>query len=239
MDLFDRLSHFTTLDVAALALLVGSWLILGYVIENNFKNMKSVASLMAQYRREWMMQMLTRDPRIFDSQILGMMRQGTAFFASATMIAIGGCLALLGNTEQLMGIAEDLTLDDNPSIVWELKVLVILIFLANAFFKFVWSNRLFGYCAVLMASVPNDPKHPGAEARAIKTGEINITAGRSFNRGLRSVYFGLAAAAWLLGTGALIAATLTTLLMLVRREFASQSKKVLLQPEQTGPDTQS
>ncbi len=237
MDLLERLSYFTTLDLVALCLLVLGWGVIGYLIENDFKNMKSVTTLMADYRREWMRHMISREPRVFDAQILAMIRQGTSFFASATMIAIGGCLALLGNTERLMGIAEDLTLEGGPSIVWELKVLVILGFLANAFFKFVWANRLFGYCAVLMGSVPNDQTDPLAETRARKAAEINITGARSFNRGLRSVYFGLAASAWLLGAGALIVATIMTCLVLFRREFASRSKEILMLSESNPGDT--
>lgn len=237
MDLLERLSYFTTLDLVALCLLVLGWGVIGYLIENDFKNMKSVTTLMADYRRDWMRHMISREPRVFDAQILAMIRQGTSFFASATMIAIGGCLALLGNTERLMGIAEDLTLEGGPSIVWELKVLVILGFLANAFFKFVWANRLFGYCAVLMGSVPNDQTDPLAATRAKKAAEINITGARSFNRGLRSVYFGLAASAWLLGAGALIVATIMTCLVLFRREFASRSKEILLLPESNPGDT--
>ncbi len=239
MDILARLSYFTTLDYVALALLVGGWFVIGYLIENDFKNMKSVTTLMADYRHEWMRHMITREPRVFDAQILAMIRQGTAFFASASMIAIGGCLALLGNTEQLMGIAEDLTLQGGPSIIWELKVLVILGFLANAFFKFVWANRLFGYCAVLMGSVPNDRSDPLTLVRAKKAAEINITGARSFNRGLRSVYFGLAASAWLLGSIALILATIATCLVLFRREFASRSKEILLRAEENATNTQT
>ena len=231
MDIIARLSHFTTLDVVALTLLLLGWLIMGYLIENDFKNMKSVTTLMAGYRYEWMKYMVTREPRVFDAQILAMIRQGTSFFASATMIAIGGCLALLGNTERLMGLAEDLTIESGPSIVWELKVLVMVGFLANAFFKFVWANRLFGYCAVLMGAVPNDRTDPLTLVRAEKAAELNISGARSFNRGLRSVYFALAASAWLLGGGVLIAATISTCLMLFRREFTSKSKEALLRPE--------
>ncbi|MGC1505078.1 MAG: DUF599 domain-containing protein, partial [Sulfitobacter sp.] len=139
-----------------------------------------------------------------------------------------GVLALVGNTEQLIGIADDLTLSRDPEIVWEVKLMVTLFFVTNAFLKFVWSNRLFGYCAVVMSSVPNEIDHPNTLPRAMKAGEINVTAARSFNRGLRSVYFGLASAAWLAGPIALIAATLVTCLVLWRREFASHSRSVLL-----------
>ncbi len=233
MDWMDRLALFSNLDAVAVALLLTSWIVIGLAVENPPKNHPSVSVLMAQYRREWMLQMITRDPRIFDAQILSSLRQGTAFFASATMIAIGGCLALLGNMERFIGVASDLTLESDPTIVWEVKVLVLLIFLTNAFLKFVWSNRLFGYCAVLMSAVPNEPNHPKALPRARKAGEINITAAKSFNRGLRSTYFALASTVWLLGAGALIGAVIFTCLVLLRREFASQSRSVLMLAEDT------
>ncbi len=234
MNWMDRLSLFSTLDYLGVGLLFGGWSIIGYLVENPPKTRPSVSVLMAQYRRDWMVELITREPRIFDAQILATLRQGTSFFASATMIAIGGCLALFGNMERFIGVAEDLTLETDPTIVWEVKVLVLLIFLANGFLKFVWSNRLFGYCAVLMAAVPNNPENRLCMKRAAKAGEINITAARSFNRGLRSVYFALATTVWLLGPEALIGAAILTCLVLLRREFASQSRAVLMEPEDHG-----
>jgi uncharacterized membrane protein len=152
------------------------------------------------------------------------------------MIAIGGGLALIGNTEQLAGLAADLTLGMTPAIVWEIKMMVVLFLLANAFLKFVWAHRLFGYCSVLMAAVPNNPKAPQAYDRAGQAAEISITAARSFNRGMRAVYFALTALAWLPGPGLLIVAVGGTVALLYRREFASQSRAILLS---IPPDTQS
>jgi len=163
-----------------------------------------------------------------DAQVVAAMRQGSTFFASTTMIAIGGGLALLGNPQRLAGVAEDLALGSAPTLVWEVKILIILLFLCNAFLKYVWAHRLFGYCAVLMAAVPNDPEDPGAYPRAAQAAEISVTAARSFNRGLRATYFALAAAAWILGPVALILGTVITLAMLYRREFASHSRTILL-----------
>ncbi len=228
MDIFSRFTLFSPLDFGAVALLLLLWLVIGWRIEHPSKKHASVSVLMAGYRREWMRQMITRSPRIYDASILASLRQGTAFFASASLISIGGVLALVGNTEQLIGFADDLTLSEDPRIVWELKLMVTLFFVTNAFLKFVWSNRLFGYCAVLMSSVPNEVDDPRAMPRAMQAAEINITAARGFNRGLRSVYFGLASAAWLAGPIALLAASLITCLVLWRREFASQSRDVLL-----------
>jgi uncharacterized membrane protein len=229
MDVLSRLQYFGPLDVIGVFGISVSWLLIGYFVENGFFGRPSVAALMIDYRREWMKQFVSREPRIFDASILGNLRQGTTFFASTCLIAIGGGLAVIGNTEQLLGLAEDLSLDNAPSLIWEVKILFFVLFMVNAMLKFVWSHRLFGYCSVIMASVPND-RSDLAYARAAQAGEINITAARSFNRGLRAIYFALGAAAWLLGPEALIAATVLTVAVLWRREFASHSRSVLMQP---------
>lgn len=229
MNFSLRLDLFTPLDFTALGLLMGLWLIIGWRIETTRFKVQSVSAIMADYRRNWMRQMLTRESRIFDAQIIATLRQGTSFFASTSMIALGGTLALIGNADNLVNVAEELTQITYPHIVWEMKLLVVVFFLTNAFLKFVWSNRLFGYCSVLMAAVPNDPADPRASDMASKAAEVNITATRSFNRGLRAVYFALAAIAWLGGPLLLIAGAILTLIVIWRREFASQSRSILLE----------
>ncbi|MEM6658286.1 MAG: DUF599 domain-containing protein [Pseudomonadota bacterium] len=228
MSWIDFMLPFSLFDFVGLLLLIGAWLWIGWRIENASVLRPSVGMIMDNYRRDWMKEMVTRQPRVFDAQVIGTMRQGSTFFASTTMIGIGGGLALLGNTERLAGLAQDLALGTAPALVWEVKILIILLFLANAFLKYVWAHRLFGYSAVLMAAVPNDPQDPLAYPRAAQAAEICVTAARAFNRGLRATYFALAAGAWILGPVALVLATLMTLAVLFRREFASNSRQVLL-----------
>lgn len=227
MTWLDRFLLFQSTDLVAVSIAVIAWWASTYIIENPPKSRQSMSVLMAQYRREWMVQFIHRVPRIYDAQILGSLRQATAFFGSATLLAVGGGIAMIGNADQLTGVANDLALAESPRFVWEIKVIFLMFFAANAFLKFVWSNRLFGYCAIVMSALPVDPKDPLCALRAEQAGEINIFAARAFNRGLRSVYFGLAACAWLAGPYALIGATLVTLLLIFRREFASQSRAML------------
>lgn len=226
----DRLTLFSPLDYAALAYLLLLWAGIGWRVEHASAKKPSTSMIMAGYRQLWMREMVTRQPRIFDAQLLGNLRQGTAFFASTCVIAIGGTLALVGNAEQLAGVAEDITQTNAPAIVWEIKLLIMGLFLTNAFLKFAWANRLFGYCSVLMAAVPNDIDDPVAYPRAEQAAQINITAARSFNRGLRSLYFALASAAWLIGSVPLIIGATATVVVIWRREFASHSRKILLNP---------
>ncbi|WP_170607443.1 DUF599 domain-containing protein [Ruegeria arenilitoris] len=228
MTWIDRAILFSPLDYAAILFLLGAWLWIGWRIEHPAAHKPSVSMMMDDFRRKWMREMVTRQPRMFDAQVVGTMRQGSTFFASTTMIAIGGGVALMGNTERLAGVAKDLAIGSAPAVVWEVKILIVILFLANAFLKYVWAHRLFGYCAVLMAAVPNDPDNSEAYPRAAQAAEICVTAARSFNRGLRVTYFALGALAWILGPVALIVSSLITLGVLYRREFVSHSRTVLM-----------
>ncbi|MES2143604.1 MAG: DUF599 domain-containing protein [Pseudomonadota bacterium] len=222
------LGPFSTTDAAVVAFMLVVWSGLGWLIEHPPARRPSVTILMQQYRHDWMVQFVTRQPRIFDATVIESLRQGTAFFASACLIAIGGGLALIGNAGTLTGLAARLSLQAETSQI-QLQVLLSLLFLVNALLKFIWSNRLFGYCSILMAAVPNDPADPLALHRAAQAAEVNITAAKSFNRGLRSIDFALAALGWLLGPAALVVTTLIAASVLLRREFASHSRRVMLE----------
>lgn len=214
-------------DGIALVALILTWILTGWLVEHPPATRPSVSLLMADYRRQWMRQFVTRTPRIFDANVIDSLRQSTAFFASASMIAIGGGVALIGNITTLESLGSDLHLAAE-GVRAELKIILVVMFLANALLKFVWAHRLFGYCAILMAAVPNDAADPLAYPRAAQAAEINITAAKSFNRGLQSIYFALAAISWLLGPWVLLGATVITCLVLLRREFASLSREVML-----------
>jgi uncharacterized membrane protein len=218
---------FTPLDTAAFLLLVIAWVGTGRLAERPPRWRPSVSLLMQDYRYRWMTEFLTRDPRIFDVSLIDSLRQGTAFFASASMIAIGGGVALIGNASTLQGLAQDLTIGADPAQL-RIKLIVVVGLLSNALLKFVWSHRLFGYCAIMMAAVPNDHTDPLAAPRARQVAEINITAAKSFNRGLNSIYFALASLGWLIGPIPLLITTALTAGVQLRREFASHSRQVML-----------
>ena len=106
----------------------------------------------------------------------------------------------------------------------------MLILLVNAFLKFVWSHRLFGYCAVMMGAMPEGAEEAERKAAVERAARLQMSAGRSFNRGLRALYFAIAALAWFLGPLPLIVASLLTAAMLYRREFLSESRRTLVGP---------
>ena len=54
MDWLDRLSLFTTLDAVGLGLLILSWVGCSLVVENAPKSYPSTSQIMAEFRREWL-----------------------------------------------------------------------------------------------------------------------------------------------------------------------------------------
>jgi uncharacterized membrane protein len=219
-------------DIAALVVFFGCLLGMTRLIEHSSDTRPSTSRIMANYRHRWMQEVPTRSNRMVDAALLVTLRNGTTFFASGAIIAIGGIAALLGQTERLLDVATDFAGEFSSAIVssqavWEAKLLFIAVLMANAFLKFVWSHRLFGYCAIMMGATSEN----GTEAEMVeRSAQLHISAGRSFNRGLRMTYFSLAALAWFLGPVALVVATIMTSLMLYRREFRSDSRRALLDP---------
>lgn len=228
MNIAMTLEALHQIDLIAVALLIGAFAGLGWWIEHPGMKRPSVTVIMAERNRAWMREFVSRDPRIFDSQIVTSLRQGTAFFASTALLAIGGLLALAGNVDPLRGLAAEVSTADVPVLVWQLKLALVGFFLSNAFLKFVWAHRVFGYSSVLMAAVPNDPNDPAAYPRAEQAGDLNIRAAINFNRGLRAIYFALAAIAWLAGPWVLMIATGVVIWVVWSREFASLPRQILI-----------
>lgn len=228
-------------DIALLrALSIGDWLAVAWLfaamagltwwIEVGPRAHESVASLMMEQRRAWMRVAAGRDGRIFDASLLSSLQGGASFLASACMIAVGGVVALLGRAEDLATVAQDVAGAAAASrALWEARLLLLLGLLTYGFFKFAWAQRLFGYQAVLLGAIP-EVKSADEAARlkaADKAAAVNITAARSFNRGLRGVYFTLGALGWFFGAGGLFLSTIVVGWAIYRREFRSSSRAAI------------
>jgi uncharacterized membrane protein len=78
-----------------------------------------------------------------------------------------------------------------------------------------------------MAAVPNDLSDDACLTTAAKAGEMNVTAARGFNRGLRAIYFAVGATGWLAGPVALAAGAVLAAGVILRREFFSASRRII------------
>lgn len=223
------------LDFGALGLLLAAWFGATWWIERGPWAAQSISAIMDEKRRVWMRRSAERDHRIVDAALLTALQNGAAFFASASLLATGGAVALIAETDQIVRVAQDLPLAEAPPTVaaYEAKLLITLILLVNAFLKFAWAQRLFSYCAVLIGAIPNQvaagaPLTPEHEADAARAAAVLSQAALSFNRGLRTLYFALASLAWLIGPLALLIASALISVIIWRREFQSEGRGAML-----------
>lgn len=236
METWPTLLTASPYDVAAVAFLLSAWITIGWWIERKTARRPSVTVLMAQYRHDWMRQLVKRDQRIFDAALLQNLRDGSAFFASTSLIALGGGLTLIGSPAPLQDITAPLIGVDATAQTVQIKLLPTIILLTSAFLRFAWANRLFGYFSVLIGAVPAEQGHPLEHHRAKQAAVINTRAAANFNRGLRALYFALASLAWLLGPIALAIASLATVWTLYEREFLSLPRKILAEDPPNAAD---
>ena len=59
-------------------------------------------------RRQWMLQTTYRDPRVVDGMIIQNLSTSPSFFASTTILIIGGLLAVFGAADKAHDIAREL-----------------------------------------------------------------------------------------------------------------------------------
>jgi uncharacterized membrane protein len=236
-------SFFLTLtDYAALALFIVAWLVHGMASDGKIVGRVSLTNAMNAQREAWMRTMAKRELRMIDTSIMVGLQQGTAFFASSSLIAVGGCFALLGASDHVLNVMSELSLSETPlRSVFEIKVLGLITILAFAFFKFGWSYRLFNYCSILIGAVPMVKEGAAhgwelevALGRAIK---MNILAGRHFNSGLRAVFFSIGYLGWFIDPRVFVLTTILLFAVLLRRQFFSAARQAVIVSDQeaSGP----
>ncbi|WP_438748897.1 DUF599 domain-containing protein [Pararhizobium sp. O133] len=225
----------TLTDYIALAVFALLWTGYNWATDGKLQLKRvSLTRLMMTHRRRWILNSLTRDLKMIDSQIVAGLQAGTAFFASTTIFALGGCFALLGATDQVQSIMNDLPyVFHGGRSSFELKVGGLACLFAYSFFKFAWSYRLFNYCSILMGGIPmmSDMVHDraGAERAAERAIQVNILAAKNFNAGLRSIFLSIGYLGWFVSPYVFMALTIFVIFVLARRQFYSEARAALLE----------
>jgi len=220
-------------DLLALAWFLIAWIGYSYVIERTARGRSGLNALMNVYRDEWMQHMIGREGRIVDAQVSAALQNGTAFFASTSLIAVGGTLSLLRAPEAVLPMIAVLPFGTEPSReLWELKMMGLAIIFVYAFFKFAWSYRLYNYFAILIGAAPPPSEQDSSAAKAFaqRAAAICADAGQHFNRGQRAFFFALGYLGWFLGAVPLALTTLAVLIVMWRRQFTSASRRAFGKP---------
>ncbi len=218
-------------DAAALGVFLVVWALFSQATSGRFVRRMSLTKLMNLQREEWMRTMAQRELRMIDTGIMTGLQQGTAFFASSALIALGSCFALLQSSEEVLSLLRDIPFAGPPDrAVYEMKVLGLMVILAYTFFKFGWAYRLFNYCSILIGAVPmaRDAEPGSMESGLLHAARMNVIAGKHFNSGLRGLFFSIGYLGWFVGPLVLVATTMLILFVLVRRQFFSDARAALL-----------
>jgi uncharacterized membrane protein len=222
--------YFAPLDLAAFGFFVFAWSVYAFIIEWTRYGGSGLNGRIDHYREAWFRATLAREMRMVDMQIMLALQSGTAFFASTSLIAVGGALGLLRSAEQIFPIVSDLPFGVVVTRAhWEAKTLGLIFILVYAFFKFSWAYRLFNYVAIMLGAMPPPSEKDTAEAQAhvVRCTRVFRSAGRHFNRGQRAFFFALAYLGWFIHPWALIIATAAVLAVMLGRQFASEPQRAL------------
>jgi uncharacterized membrane protein len=213
-------------DIAAVAFFALEWTVYAITLEHTAYGRDSLSARMHIYREVWVRNLLNREARMVDMQIMASLQNGTAFFASTSLIAIGGALALLRSTNDALAVLGALPIDLSPSpALWEIKCVGLILIFIYTFFKFAWAYRLFNYVAILFGAMPPAGQRdtPEAEAHVQRTTRLFEAAGRHFNRGQRAFFFALGYLGWFVSPWVLFATTAAVVIVTWRRQFASNA----------------
>ncbi len=213
-------------DWLALALFFASWV--GYALwsKRRAEVRPSILATTNRWRRRWMLQVTWRENRIVDSAVAQSLSASPSFFASTSILIIGGLLAALASTEKASGLVQELPFAARTSaLVFDLKLATLAAIFVFAFFRFTWSIRQYSFGVVMVGAAPevgrfaDETEH---ELFADRAGRVMGLAAETFNDGLRAYYLSFAVVAWFVSAWAFMAATAFVLWVLYRREFHSE-----------------
>jgi uncharacterized membrane protein len=235
MSLLDLFRQVTLTDALALIWFVVGWW--GYAAFARRRAVAGRGSLLAttnRFRRLWMMQTTARENRVIDGVVVQNLSTSPSFFASTTILIIGGLLALLGATEEAAKVVKEIPFAARTSpFVFDLKLFVLAAVFVYAFFRFTWSMRQYTFGALLIASAPDPKAFESGEASreefADRAGRVVGLAAETFNDGLRAYYMAFAVILWFFSPLAFALGTGGIIYLLYQREFRSEVLDVLRQ----------
>jgi uncharacterized membrane protein len=212
------------LDIAALAFFALCWLFYEPLLKALGKRRGGglINTDMTVIRTAWMRNMVGRDNRFMDGQLLGHALNSASFFASSNLILIAAIASAMFGGERTFRSASSLVVIQTSSrLLFEAQLSLVLITLARGLLDLIWAIRQMNYTIAAIGAVPvrvEDEKH---HVFGDIVARLLNPALSSFNAGVRAYYFALAAAAWLFGPIAFLVATVGAVALLLWRQRRS------------------
>ncbi len=226
------------MDLLALGWFLFCWMGYSGIVDNFVSNTRGLSARMYLYRIQWMTNVLTRDNRVVDVNIVSSLHQSIAFFASTSILIIAGVLAIVGASDAALDVIRELPFATQPTLaIWYTKLALMVVMFIYAYFKYTWALRQLNYATILIGAMPiyeeqkqtsMDDYIPASRRAAM----VLTMAAKHMNRGLRTYYFALGAIAWLVNPWLFILTTAVIVWILYSREFSSDIVRVLNMPSE-------
>lgn len=219
-------------DWAAVAWFFVAWIAYARFSRRHAESQPTILGTTNRIRALWMLQATKRDVRVVDGVVVQNLSTAPSFFASTTILIIGGLFAMLGTTDRASEFVHEIPFAARTSVlVFDLKLGLLTVIFVYAFFRFTWSLRQYGFVALLVASLaPCEeflekglPREPFAE----RAGKVVALAAETFNDGLRAYYMSFAALGWFFSPLVFALATAGVIYILYQREFHSEVVSLL------------
>ncbi|MGY4828325.1 DUF599 domain-containing protein [Sphaerotilaceae bacterium SBD11-9] len=217
-------------DWAALAAFFGAWVGYAWFARDRSQTKASVLASTNRIRREWMLQTTYREVRVIDGVVIQSLSTSPSFFASTTILVLGGLLAVLSASDKASDLVREIPFAARTSVlIFDMKLILLLVIFVYAFFRFTWSMRQYTFGALLIAAAPEakqlDALGPEGDERrqafAKRAGRVVGLAAETFNDGLRAYYLAFAAVGWFFSPLIFLLATAGVIYILYQREFRS------------------
>ncbi len=232
MDMtFTVMALLPWIDWVAVVSFFVSWIGYAFFARQRAASRRSVLGATNAIRRQWMLQTTYREVRVVDGVVLQNLSTSPSFFASTTILIIGGLLAVLGTDKASELVRELPFAARTTTLIFDLKLILLLGIFVYVFFRFTWSMRQYTFGALLVAAAPEAERFISEglsrEDFANKAGRIVGLAAETFNDGLRGYYFAFAAIGWFFSPIVFVLATVGVVYILYQREFRSEVLSVL------------
>lgn len=213
------------LDLAALIVFGIAWLFYQPLLSVLGRRRGGVLNTdMTVIRGAWMRNMVGREVRLMDGQLLGHALNSASFFASSNLLLIAAAAgALFGGESTFRSVSALQVIQTSSRMLFEIQLALVLVTLARGLLDFIWSIRQLNYCIAAIGAVPENLDADKNRAFGDVVARLLNPALSSFNAGVRGYYFALAAAAWLFGAWAFIGATVGAIALLLWRQRRSRA----------------
>lgn len=229
---------FSILDLISFGWFLVCWIGYSTFARLAAKKTNTLSSILYRFRKEWILKLSTTGMSEVDAELLASLEKQVSFFASTSLLILASLVTVLSTASDVfLNLANLWFVQEVAQELIQIKLLLLIVIFTYAFFTFTWAIRQYGFVFIVFGSSFNTVRYykGGADKYKAIAQERNFNAvakvldraAHSYNYGLRAYYFALAFLGWFISPWVFMAACATTVFVLYRREFKSNTVKAL------------